>query len=243
MKCIAIDDEPMALEIVTEYIEKTPFLTLEKSFRSALQALAYLQNHQVDLLFLDINMPDLSGTQFLKTLQVQPLVIFTTAYSEYALESYDYNATDYLLKPIEFDRFLKAAHKAFQLHSKNAAGSSPAPLLQTSPQPMTEETSVLVKSGTQIHQIKPKDIWYIEGAGNYITLMVAGQKILSLWSMNQALSQLSSNDFIRIHKSYIVAFSHIQTIERHQVIVREQAIPIGNTYRELFFKLVDERMG
>ena len=239
MKCIAIDDEPMALEIVTDYIEKTSFLTLEQSFRSAMQAFLYLQNHPVDLLFLDINMPDLNGIQLLKVLNPAPMVIFTTAYSEYALESYDYNAVDYLLKPIEFDRFLKAVHKANQLYAQ----AQTTPLTTSSSLQSQVPTSLLIKSGTQIHQINPADIWYIEGAGNYITFVVQGQKILSLWSLPKALEQLPNQEFMRIHKSYIIAFSHIQTIERHQVTIHQQTIPIGNTYRELFFKMLDERMG
>jgi len=234
LNCIAIDDEPMALDIVKDYINKIPFLELSNSYRDSLKALNYLQHNDIDLIFLDINMPDLTGIQFLKSLVRKPMVIFTTAYSKYAVESYDYNAVDYLLKPIEFDRFLKAANKALEQY------------LQTNNRELNtekdseEKKSIMVKSGTEIHNIKIIDIKYIESAGNYVTFFLANKKYMSLKSMNKLLSELPSKIFYRAHKSYIINLNHISKIERHQVTIGKTKIPIGKIYRETFLKAINK---
>lgn len=234
MKCLAIDDEPMALDIIKDYINKTPFLELSASFRDSLKALDFLQNNPVDLIFLDINMPDLTGIQFLRALTVQPMIIFTTAYSKYAVESYEYDAVDYLLKPIEFDRFLKAVNKAWdhnQLNDQSAAGQT----LQKA-----DSEFIMVKSGQDIHNLKADEILYIESAGNYVTFVLPGRKVMSLFSMNKLLEILPGYKFCRIHKSYIVNLQHINKIERHQVLIGKKEVPIGNIYRELFFKAIQK---
>lgn len=234
LKCIAVDDEPKALDILKDYIEKVPFFDLAGIFRDSLKALDYLQHNKVDLIFLDINMPDLTGIQFLKSLIHQPSIIFTTAYSEYAVESYNYAAVDYLLKPIEFERFLKAANRAleqFRLKQKNVS-------LKISEQ--GELDFILVKSGSDIHRIKIDEILYIESAGNYVTFVLANKKIMSLFSMNKILQLLPANQFFRIHKSFIIALRHLIKIERHQVIIINREIPIGNVYRESFFKALEK---
>jgi len=232
MKCLAIDDEPMALDIIQDYIAKTPFLELSAAFRDSLKALDYLQKNPVDLIFLDINMPDLTGIQFLKSLTNQPMIIFTTAYSEYAVESYEYNAVDYIMKPIEFDRFLKAANKAldqFQMtRHPNVAKTDSG----------VENEFIMVKSGNDIHKIKVNDILYIESAGNYVTFVLSDKKIMSLSSMSKVLNLLPNHKFCRIHKSYIINFLHINKIERHRVTIGKNEVPIGTVYREVFFKML-----
>ncbi|UCE20605.1 MAG: response regulator transcription factor [Gemmatimonadota bacterium] len=234
MKCLAIDDEPRALKVLGNYIEKVPYLELSGNFREALKALDYLQINTVDLIFLDINMPDLTGLQFLKSLIHKPLVIFTTAYSEYAVESYDFDAVDFLLKPIEFDRFLKATNRAlkqFQLiHQLERSDIS------NSKSEERGKHTVLIKSGSETHQIKIEDIQYVEGAGNYVTFVTRDKKIMSLLTMKDVMDILPSQQFHRVHKSYIVGLKHIRLIERHHLEVRDKKIPIGRLYKESFLK-------
>jgi len=219
MRCVIIDDEPVALEIIRSYVEKVAFLELTGSFRNSLKAIEYLQTNSVDLIFLDINMPDLTGIQFLNSITNPPPVIFTTAYSQYAVESYNYEAVDYLLKPIEFDRFLKAATKAFTQY-RNRMNQK-------------EKTdTLLIKSGTEYHQVRIDDILYVEGAGDYVTFAITGKEIMSLMSMKNALEMLPKNQFVRIHRSYIVAFPRINIIEKDQITIHKKKIPIGETYKE-----------
>ena len=225
MKCLIVDDEPVALEILRDYIAKIPFLECVETFRDPIKAIDFLKDNEVDLIFLDINMPDLTGIQFLKTLKSPPLVIFTTAYSEYALESYDYNAVDYLLKPIEFERFLKAANKAHELFRRK-------------PRIPVAKEHVLIKSGTDFYKIKIKEIYYIQGTGNYVTFVTRGKKILSLMTMKDVLQILPRGLFFRIHKSYIINFHQVDRIEKEQVRIRGGTLPIGDSYRESFFKAI-----
>ncbi len=231
MKCLVIDDEPKALEILSDYIDKAPDLELAGTFRDPLKALKFIQDNPVDLLFLDINMPDLSGIQFLNTLHFKPLVIFTTAYSEYALESYDYDAVDYLLKPIEFDRFLKAVNKAWQrfpIHEKSLILFN------------GDSDFLFIKSGTDYYKLKTNEILYIRGTGNYLTFVTPKKEILSLLTMKKALDILPEK-FFRIHKSYIINFDHVDLIESDEVRIKDSRIPIGDTYRDSLFKVLKRK--
>lgn len=234
MNCLIVDDEPIAVEILNEYITKVPFLKLTKAFRDPLQALEYLQQNEVDLLFLDINMPDLTGIQFLNSLPYFPLVIFTTAYPQFALESYEYDAIDYLLKPIEFERFLKAVNKAFD-HFKLRDNKHHIKV-QTDGEKV--KNHILIKSGTQLHQIKINDILYIKGTGNYVTFFIENQKIMALLTMDKLLNMLPSKNFFRIHKSYIVNADLIEIIEKDQIKIKGKVLPIGNKYKERFFSYI-----
>lgn len=233
MKCLVIDDEPIAIGILEDYVIKTPFLELACSFRSALKALEYLQNHKIDLIFLDIKMPDLSGIQFLKSLTTQPLVIFTTAYSDYAVESYDYQVVDYLLKPIEFDRYLKAVNKAQTQHNLllSQGPTVPTPVKKSQRE---RKDLLILKSGTDYHPIHTDDILYVEGAGNYVFFFTREKKVMSLMTLKDAIKKLPAEYFLRIHKSYIVNFRQIDVIEADQVKIRETKIPIGETYKSAF---------
>jgi DNA-binding LytR/AlgR family response regulator len=229
MKCLVIDDEPVALDILIDYIAKVPFLECEGAFRDPLKALDYLRKKRIDLIFLDINMPDLTGIQFLKTLKKPPLVVFTTAYSEYALESYDYDAVDYLLKPIEFERFVKASNKASEMHEVKAKNK---PILTG------ERDHIFIKSGTNFHKVKTANIFYIKGTGNYVTFVMDQKEILSLMTMTKALEVLPQNFFFRIHKSYIVNSVHVDFIENEEVKIRGERFPIGDSYRQAFFESI-----
>ena len=214
ISCIAIDDEPKALEVIERYCAKTSLVSLNASFREPVKAIEFLQREKVDLIFLDINMPDINGMGLLQTLKVKPLIIFTTAYSHYAVESYELNALDYLLKPITFERFLMALNKSVASLS-------------------SREKIIFFKSGPQIHPVKKEDILYFEKDGNYITVYLRDKQILIRENMANIFDLVPAADFLRVHKSYVVAIRHIAMIEVHQLIINSTKIPIGNTYREL----------
>lgn len=236
MTCITIDDEPKALDILAFFIAKTPFLDLRGTFRDPFQAMDFIVNSKPDLIFLDINMPELTGIQLLKSLSNPPLVILTTAYSEHAIDSYELNVVDYLLKPIEFDRFLKAVMKAkelFVLKSENKRRN-----IKTDRQ---DEDVVYIKSGTKTFRVKTDTILYVEGLGNYVNFILQDKKIITYLSMNDVLNLLPPGLFCRIHKSYVVSLKYIDVIEKHQVIIKNKTIPIGLTYREHFWKIIENK--
>ena len=231
MRCLVIDDEPKALEILSDYIEKAPGLEVTGTFREPLKALKFIQDNPVDLLFLDINMPDLSGIKLLNTLHDKPLVIFTTAYSKYALESYDYDAVDYLLKPIEFDRFLKAVNKAWQRFPKKEKS-----MISFN----GDSDYVFIKSGTDYYKLKTGEILYIRGTGNYLTFVTPNKEILSLLTMKKALDILPEK-FIRVHKSYIINFDHVDLIDNDEVRIKDSRIPIGDVYKDSLFRVLKRK--
>lgn len=231
MNCIVVDDEPFALELAADYVLKTPFLNLLGTFSNPVKALAFLMEQEVDLVLLDINMPELSGMQLLNALPHRPMVIFTTAYPEFGAESYNYDAVDYLLKPINYARFLKAVNKAVALQNLK---KKERPVAESSLMPLPDKSHVLIKSGTQTFKVKLEDILYVEGAGNYMAFCTKGRKILSLLTMKEVLELLPAENFVRIHKSYVIALNHLDVIERHQVIIAGKAVPVGLTYREHF---------
>ena len=219
--CIAIDDEPMALEVIERYCAKTDLVELKAVFREPVKAIEYLGREKIDLVLLDINMPDLSGMQLVQTLSPRPLIIFMTAYSHYAVESYTLNAIDYLLKPITFDRFLTAVNKvvAAVAGKSGVTGNN-------------EDPTIFIKSGPQTHQVKVRDILYLEKDGNYLTAHLKDRNILIRENMGDVFDLVPAADFIRVHKSYIVAIKHIAMIEVHQLTVNNEKIPVGSTYRE-----------
>jgi DNA-binding LytR/AlgR family response regulator len=194
---------------------------LKAVFREPVKAIEYLGHEKIDLAFLDINMPDLSGMQLVQTLSPKPMIIFTTAYSHYAVESYTLNALDYLLKPITFERFLAAVNKAVMMVAGRSAAAA-----------NNEDPTIFIKSGPQTYQVKVKDILYLEKNGNYITAHLKDRNILIRENMGQIFDLVPAADFIRVHKSYVVAIRHISMIEVHQVTVDGEKIPVGNTYRE-----------
>jgi DNA-binding LytR/AlgR family response regulator len=220
MNCIAIDDEPKALEVIERYCRKINSVRLFSTFREPLKALEFLAKEKVDLIFLDINMPDVNGLQLLSALPEKPMVIFTTAYSDYAVESYNLRAIDYLLKPITFERFLSSVNKAvelFTLKNKIPAASD----------------FVLIRSGPQTHKVKVDDILYLEKEGNYLMVFTKEKKILIRENMTDVFDIIPKEEgFVRVHKSFIVALKHISTFEVHQVTIGNNKIPIGISYRE-----------
>jgi two-component system LytT family response regulator len=220
--CIAIDDEPKALEVIERYCQKSNIIDLKATFREPLKAIEYLNREKVDLLFLDINMPDIDGMQLVQTLASKPMIIFTTAYSTYAVESYSLNAIDYLLKPITFERFLAAVNKATNLiATKNNAVPRD-----------DEAATIFIKSGSQTYQVRVADILYLEKDGNYLTVHLKDKQILMRENMGDIFDLVPAAAFVRVHKSYVVAVKHIAMIEVHQLIINGQKIPVGSTYRE-----------
>lgn len=233
IRCIAIDDEPLALRQIGSYIEKTPFLVLENQFESALQAISYLEENEVDLMFVDINMPDLSGMDFVKSLSNPPKVIFTTAYSEYAIEGFKVDAIDYLLKPIGYSDFLKAAVKAKdRIEIKE----------EVKTEVHSNDKFLFIKSEYKILRINLSDIKYIEGMREYLRIHLQSEKpIMTLMSMKKMEEFLSSDHFMRVHRSYIVNLDKISTVERNRIVFDKNVyIPISEQYKSKFQKFLDD---
>lgn len=218
MKAIAIDDEPVALDVVRSHASKVPFLDLKAEFTDAFKALEYLQKETVDLIFLDIKMPDISGIDFFNSLNSKPLLIFTTAYSNHAVTSFEMDAVDYLLKPFSLARFLKACNKAYELYNYRRS----------------EEAAdhIYVKSGYDQVKVRFEDILYLEAAGNYVTFVLKDKKVLSRNTFVEVLDLLPGEKFVRIHRSYIVSVDKIEKAERYQLIINNDEIPVSDTYRQ-----------
>lgn len=217
LTCIAIDDEPMALDVIERYCAKSDLVDLKAVFLEPLKATEYLGRELVELVFLDINMPGISGMQLAQTLPGRPMIIFTTAYSHYAAESYNIDAVDYLLKPIIFDRFIIAVNKAAKARSSSSK---------------EDETNIFFKSGPQTYPVKPGDILYLEKDGNYMTVHLRDRNILIRENMSDVFKLVPDSDFIRVHKSFVIAIRHIEKIENQQLTINGEKIPVGNTYRD-----------
>lgn len=218
--CIAIDDEPLALDVIEHYCAQNNMLDLKAVFREPLKAATYLSQQKVDLIFLDINMPEISGMQLIQSLSPRPMIIFTTAYSHYAVESYNVNAVDYLLKPVTLERFNIAIEKAVK-------ASSPGKRSEDS-----HEQILYLKSGPQTFPVNVSHILYLEKDSNYLTVHLKDKHFLIRENMSRVFDLVPASEFIRVHKSYVVALRHIKVIEAYQLTIGDQKIPIGNTYRE-----------
>ncbi|WP_102407294.1 LytR/AlgR family response regulator transcription factor [Parabacteroides bouchesdurhonensis] len=240
LTCAIIDDEPLAISLLESYVNKTPFLELAGKYNSAVNALPELNKQPVDLLFLDIQMPELSGMEFSRMLEGNTRVIFTTAFEQYALDSYKVNALDYLLKPISYPDFLKSANKALQwyeLLNSNEAGKD-AP--QTVPPSIK---SIFVKTEYKLVQIELCKILYIEGLKDYIKIFVEDEPrpVLSLMSMKSMEEMLPADHFIRVHRSFIVQPEKIKVIERNRIVFGKEYIPISDNYKQKFMEFLGQR--
>ena len=227
LSCIAVDDEPRALEVIRIHAGKTPFLDLQHTFRDPVEALSWLKNNPVDLIFLDINMPDVSGLSFRELAGRQLRIVFTTAYSEYAVESYEQDAVDYLVKPIRYERFLKAALRVRDRWQPQQPGVLSG--LKDGGRP---SNSLFIKSGKKHFRLSIDEILYLEKDGNYLWFHTPERRLLSRFSMAEALELLPASRFMQVHRSYIVALPHIEVMENHQVIVNGKAIPVAKGHRE-----------
>jgi len=232
MNCIAIDDEPLALDVIENHLSKIPFVNLVAKVRNPLQAIEIINNQNIDFIFLDIQMPELTGIEFLKILHKKPLVIFTTAYPHYAVESYELNAIDYLVKPISFERLLKAILK---VKEKNRTESLPIAIGNG----QTAHDFIFVKTEYKTVKIILNDILYVESLKDYVVFHLLNEKISSLLSLTYVDSELPKDKFVRIHRSFIVAFDRINEIERNTLLIGNTRITIGESYREDFKKMVE----
>jgi len=234
LSCFVIDDEPAAIDILTNYIEKTPFLNLVGSTNNPIEAIQLLQNQKIDLVFLDIQMPYLSGLDLMKVIQGKSKVILTTAHSEYALEGFEQDALDYLLKPIPFERFLKAAQKALY-NSAFATSAWQAPA--------TEDEYIFVKTekGKMI-RINFDEIMYVEGLKNYLSIYTKEDRIITLLNVKDLEERLPPKKFMRVHKSYIVSLDRIKAVDGNQILLKDMKayVPLGETYRTVFFQTLQQ---
>lgn len=238
IRCIVVDDEPLAIDILRDYIAKIPFLELVKSFTNPIEALQQVQNGEVDLTFLDVQMTELTGIQFLKIAGSKSKFVLTTAYPEYALEGYELNVADYLLKPFAFERFYKAVQKVQEAMLFPGTVGAPQEAVVES---AFKNNFIFVKSEQKIQKIYLDDILYIEGLKDYISIFTRQERIITLQSMKKMEDSLPSFRFVRVHKSYIIALDKIESIERNRIIIADKIIPIGDTYRDGFFKIIENK--
>jgi DNA-binding LytR/AlgR family response regulator len=232
-----VEDEPLARNLMIDYLNKVPTLNLVQACSNPLDVIEVLRNNPVDILFLDVQMPEITGISLLKVLQKRPLVILTTAYSEYALEGYELDVADYLLKPITFERFLKAIDRVTQRLEGRAA---PAQQEKTEKAPQESgKPFVFVKDGTKLVKIMLDDILYVEGLKDYVTIHTKTQKVVSLQRLKTLEDQLPPDKFIRIHNSFIVALSAIDVIHKGDVQIRDVMLPVGETYKKSFREFID----
>ncbi len=231
IRCIAIDDEPLALQVIQEYCTKISFLTLEKVFTNTDEAREYLQNNKIDILFLDIQMPDINGLQFYRSLPEKPVVIFTTAYKHYAVDGFSVDAVDYLLKPFEYDRFLKACYKAREY-------------LDFLSSQELQLNSIFIKVNYEIMKINLKDIELIEALDDYIKVYIKPTPVLTLMTLKSIAEKLPARDFLRVHRSFIVPLHKVEKFSKTKVIVVGKEIPIGSSYSNVYDQLLAvSRMG
>lgn len=228
IRCITIDDSPLALDLLDDYISKIEYLKLVRRCSSAAEARELLSRQAVDLIFTDIQMPDINGLDFIKSLKTKPKVIFTTAYPHYAIEGFDLDAVDYLLKPFSFERFKKAISKVFQQ-------------MELEKRMDDENKCIFVKSGYEVVKISIKEIEYIEALKDYIQIFKKDQKVLTLMSMKAILELLPAGEFGRCHRSYIVPLSKVSRVSSRSVFIGHKEIPIGEMYRDEFQKLLKSR--
>ncbi len=237
INCIAIDDEPLALDIIRDYCSRIPFLNLEKTFENAIDSIGYIRTHPLNLLFLDIQMEELSGIQLLNALSHRPHVILTTAYDSYALQGFELDVMDYLLKPISFERFVKAVNKVYEkVHADQVNTSS-----ESAQSLVPEDSFFFVKTETRIEKIRYADVLFIEGMGDYWRIITTTKKIMSLLNYKRLEEILPQHQFVRVHKSFIIALDKIDSVERNRIKIGDRLIPVSETYRKSFFARIENR--
>lgn len=223
ISCIVIEDEPLASKRIKEYVCQVSYLKLLSSFINAYDAIGFLKENHVDLVFLDIEMDGFTGIEFIESLLVKPQIIITTAYDKYALKGFELNVSDYLLKPFGFDRFLSAVERVYNTLNKGDNEN---------------KEFIFVKTEYKLQRVELNDIYYIEGMGDYRNIQTSSKKILTLMKFTELESELSSNKFCRVHKSFIVSIDKIVSIERNRIRIKDSLIPISMSYKERFFKLI-----
>ena len=239
IKCIAIDDEPLALEKMQTFIERVPYLELRGTFDNGIEAINFLKNEPIDLMFLDIQMDELTGIQLLETITNKPQVILTTAYDEYALKGYELSVSDYLLKPISFQRFLKAVER---VHAKLSTKKKAA-VLNTKPKEKKEKKQeyILVRSEYRLQKIWLDDILYIEGMKDYSRIFTPKIRLMTLQNLKKIEESLETPPFLRVHKSYIISLNKIQSIGKNDLVIADVTIPVGGLYKKTFHQYIDSQ--
>lgn len=237
MKCVIIDDEPLAVELLQDFVKKVDSLELINSFNNAIDAVSFINQNNVDLIFLDIQMPHFSGIDFLNTIEKKPLIIFTTAYSDYAVEGFNLGAVDYLVKPIPFHRFLKAVVRAQQvLHPAIAAQT----ISENTNTPEIDQDFMFVRAEYENVKLNFADILFIEGLKDYVKIYTTDNKFtLTLISLIKLENLLSSKGFSRIHRSYIINIKHVKSIQKNKVLISDKRIPISESYKNSFFEKIN----
>jgi two-component system LytT family response regulator len=239
LRCIAVDDEPLALELLEDNISKVPYLELVAKCSDAMEAMKALQENQVDLIFLDIQMPGLTGLQFIQSMAIKPMIILITAYEKYALQGFNLDVTDYLVKPVSLDRFVKACNKAWELHQLKIkpAGNSTATVAAADYFFVNVDYSLL--------KVNFSDITWIEGLKDYVKIHLKSstKSVITRISMKSIEEQLPSAKFLRIHKSYIVSIENITAIRKNSVFIKELELPVGDNYREMVNALTGKPSG
>lgn len=230
--CLVVDDEPLAQDVLESHIEKIPDLDLVKKCNNAFEALEVLHAQRIDIIFLDIQMPGLTGLEFLKTLKDPPAVIFTTAFSEYAVEGFELDATDYLMKPISFERFFKSVNKA--IHYINLEDQ------EHNDQIDDDADYIFVKADKKIVKIQLDDILYIEGLKDYVMIYTPEQRIITLQTMKNLEEKLPASRFMRVHRSFIISLNKLKSVSGNTVEIRDKQIPLGKHYRDEFMKLIEK---
>lgn len=235
MKCVIIDDEPLAVDVLKEFTSRIETLELVATFNNAIDAIAFMNHSNIDLIFLDIEMPQFNGIEFLKSLDKIPMIIFTTAYSEYAVDGFNLGAVDYLMKPIPFHRFFKAILRAQQIAGNQAIQASTTP---TQVQKNIQEY-IFVKAEYENIKLNLNDILYIEGLKDYVKIHTSnGKYILTLNSLKKFEVSLENGDFFRIHRSYIVNLKHVKSIQKNKVVIMDKRIPVGENYKTLLYQQI-----
>ncbi|MDP9079768.1 MAG: LytTR family DNA-binding domain-containing protein [Bacteroidota bacterium] len=237
LRCLIIDDKPLAIDILADYTRKVPFLELVATTTNPIEGLNIVREQQIDLVFLDIQMPELTGIQFIKIAGKQCKIILTTAYTEYALDGFEHDVVDYLLKPIAFERFYRAAEKAFNLIAIQSNSN-----IKAAPSVVTEKPAayLFVKTEHRIQKINLVDILYIEALQNYVSLNTTAGRVMSLQPLKKIEEQLPVAEFIRVHKSYIISLRHISSVERSRIFIGDTIIPVGDSYRDGFYKVIEK---
>lgn len=237
MKCVIIDDEPLAVELLEDFVSKIDTLELLRTFNNAIDAVSFINQTNVDLIFLDIQMPHFSGIEFLNTIEKKPLIIFTTAYSDYAVEGFNLGAVDYLVKPIPFHRFLKSVVRAQQIFNS-------VPAVQEIPEntnlPELQQDFMFVRAEYENVKMNFSDILFIEGLKDYVKIYTTDNKYtLTLISLIKLENLLSSKGFSRVHRSYIINIQHVKSIQKNKVLINDKRIPISESYKNAFFERIN----
>jgi DNA-binding LytR/AlgR family response regulator len=231
LRCIIVDDEPIARKILQEFVEQVPFLEPAGQFENSLKAEAFLQYNKIDIMFLDIEMPKRSGLDYLKQSAIRPLVILTTAFPQYALEGYELDIIDYLLKPVAFSRFLKAVQKAKEYAD-----------LRDATVPPTVPSWIFVRSDKRIEKIELRDILYIESVGNYVNIFTDNKKILAYLTLKGLEGQLPALEFMKVHQSFLVNCSRIDVIKGNTIRIKDKTLPVSRNYRDALMQMVEQRL-